>query len=108
MARAAGATVEVAGVRVGAARRLQRFYPAIDLVEAVAARRAAATALRRHDPRAVVVSTTTAAMLAPLGDRPYAVRLDAPAVLNRPGRRNAIQHALERRRLARRAAACCR
>ena len=70
----------------------------------MAAGRAAATALRRHDPRAVVVSTTTAAMLAPLGDRPYAVRLDAPAALNRPGRRNAIQHALERRRLARRAA----
>jgi hypothetical protein len=99
MVRAAGATVAVAGVRVGAARRLQRFYPAIDLVEVVAARRAAASALRRHDPRAVVVSTTTAAMLAPLGDRPYAVRLDAPAALNRPGRRNAIQHALERRRL---------
>jgi hypothetical protein len=99
MARAAGASVAVAGVRVGAARRLQRFYPAIDLVEVVAARRAAATALRRYDPRAVVVSTTTAAMLAPLGDRPYAVRFDAPAALNRPGRRNAIQHALERRRL---------
>jgi glycosyl transferase family 1 len=99
MLQAAGATVAVAGVRVGAARRLQRFYPAIDLVEVVAARRAAATALRRHDPRAVVVSTTTAVMLAPLGDRPYAVRFDAPAALNRPGRRNAVQHALERRRL---------
>ena len=67
MARAAGASVEVVGVRVGATRRLQRFYPAIDLVQAVAARRAAATALARHDPRAVVVSTTTAALMAPLG-----------------------------------------
>jgi hypothetical protein len=38
-------------------------------------------------------------MLAPLTGRPYAVRFDAPAALNRPGRRNAIQHALERRRL---------
>lgn len=100
MVRAAGVGVEVVGVRVGATRRLQRFYPAIDLVQAVAARRAAATALARHDPRAVVVSTTTAALLAPLGDRPYAVRLDSPAILNRPGRRNAIQHALERRSLA--------
>jgi hypothetical protein len=71
----------------------------VDLVEAVAARRAAASAQRRHDPRAVIVSTTTAALLAEL-DRPYAVRLDSPAILNRPGRRNAIQHALERRRLA--------
>lgn len=100
MARAAGASVEVAGVRVGETRRLQRFYPAIDLVQAVAARRAAATALARVDPRAVVVSTTTAAMMAPLAGRPYAVRLDSPAVLNRPGRRNALQHALERRSLA--------
>jgi len=99
MARAAGVSVEVVGVRVGATRRLQRFYPAIDLAQAVAARRAAATALARHDPRAVVVSTTTAALMAPLAGRPYAVRLDSPAVLNRPGRRNAIQHALERRSL---------
>jgi hypothetical protein len=100
MARAAGASVEVVGVRVGATRRLQRFYPAIDLVQAVAARRAATTALARHGPRAVVISTTTAALLAPLGGRPYAVRLDSPAILNRPGRRNAVQHALERRSLA--------
>lgn len=99
MARAAGASVEVVGVRVGATRRLQRFYPAIDLVQAVAARRAAATALARHDPHAVVISTTTAALMAPLGGRPYAVRLDSPASLNRPGRRNAVQHALERRSL---------
>jgi hypothetical protein len=100
MARAAGASVEIAAVRIGATGRLRRFHPAVDLVEVVAARRAAATALERVDPRAVVVSTTTAAMLAPLDGRPYAVRLDSPAALNRPGRRNAIQHALERRSLA--------
>ena len=103
-ARGAGRASRWSGVRVGATRRLQRFYPAIDLVQAVAARRAAATALARHHPRAVVVSTTTAALLAPLGGTPYAVRLDSPAVLNRPGRRNAVQHALERRSLRRRAA----
>jgi hypothetical protein len=100
MLRTAGATVEMSRVKIGAAGRLRRFYPAVDLVEAVAARRAAATALRRHDPRAVIVSTTTAALMADLGDRPYAVWLDSPAILNRPGRRNGIQHALERRRLA--------
>lgn len=99
MLREAGASVAVAGVRVGAAGRLRRFYPATDLVEIVAAARAAATALERHDPDAVVFATTGAAMLAPIGDRPYAVRFDSPAALNRPGRRNAIQHALERRRL---------
>jgi hypothetical protein len=100
LARAAGASVAVAGVRVGATTRLRRFYPAIDLVEAVAARRAAATAIARHNPRAVVFSTSTAALLAPIADRRYAVRLDAPSALNRPGRRNALQHALERHRLA--------
>ena len=98
--RAAGADVAVSATRIGAARRLQRFYPAVDLVAAAAAGRAARTAIARHRPRAVIVSTTTAAMLAPLGDRPYAVRLDSPAVLNRPGRRNALLHVLERRRLA--------
>jgi hypothetical protein len=48
-----------------------------------------------------VISTTTAAMLADTGSLPYAVRLDAPARLNRPGARNAALHALERRALAR-------
>jgi glycosyl transferase family 1 len=99
MLRTAGATVVTARVQIGATGRLRRFHPAVDLVEAVAARRAAASALRTHDPRAVVVSTTTAALMADL-DRPYAVRLDSPAILNRPGRRNGIQHALERKRLA--------
>jgi hypothetical protein len=100
MVRAAGATLEVTRVRLGATARLRRFYPATDLVEALAAARAVRTALLRVDPRAVLVSTTTAALLARL-DRPYAVRLDAPAALNRPGAQNAIQHVLERRHLAR-------
>jgi glycosyltransferase involved in cell wall biosynthesis len=38
-------------------------------------------------------------MLAPRLDVPYAVRLDSPAALNRPGARNAPLHALERRAL---------
>jgi hypothetical protein len=96
----AGADVAAATMRIGATRRLQRFHPAVDLVAAVAAARATRTVIARHDPRAILLSTTTAAMFAPLGDRPYAVRLDSPAILNRPGRRNAPLHALERRRLA--------
>ena len=40
-------------------------------------------------------------MLADAEGLPYAVRLDAPARLNRPGRRNFVLHALERRALAR-------
>jgi len=86
-------------VRIGLTRHLRRAYPVIDLVEAVAARRAAAVAIARHRPRVVIYSATTAALLAPATDTPYAVRLDGPAALNRPGGHNTLQHRLERRRL---------
>jgi Glycosyl transferases group 1 len=99
--RRAGVGVEPVAVRMGASGRLRRAYPVTDLVEAVAARRALDAALDRHHPRAVLISTTTAAMLADPRGLPYAVRLDAPASMNRPGARNAVLHALERRALAR-------
>jgi glycosyltransferase involved in cell wall biosynthesis len=99
--RRAGVRVEPVAVGVGASGRLRRAYPVTDLVEAAAARRALAAALDRHSPRALVISTTTAAMLADPRGLPYAVRLDAPARLNRPGPQNAALHALERRALAR-------
>ena len=54
----------------------------IDLAWALAARRAAAAALRATRPRALVYSTTTAALLWP---EPGAIRFDAPAAGNRPG-----------------------
>ena len=95
-----GVSVTPVAVRMGASGRLRRAYPVTDLVEALAARRALAAALDRHRPRAVVISTTTAAMLADPRGLPYAVRLDAPASMNRPGARNAVLHALERRALA--------
>ena len=99
--RAAGVSVAAVSVRIGASGRLRRAYPVTDLIEAVAARRALAGALDRHSPRALVISTTTAALLARPRGLPYAVRLDAPARLNRPGPRNLILHGLERRALAR-------
>ena len=99
-ARAGGAQVEVVAVRQGALGALRRGYPVNDLVEASASRRATASAVRRLRPRAVVFSSVTSAMLAPRLDVPYAVRLDSPASLNRPGPRNAVLHALERRALA--------
>lgn len=99
MLRAAGVSVEVVQVRIGAAAALRRAYPVTDLVEAIAARRALAQALPRVRPDAVIFSSTTSSLLAPRLDVPYAVRLDAPARLNRPGARNALQHLLERRRL---------
>ena len=100
-ARRAGATVEAVAVRIGALDRLRRAYPVNDMVEAAAARRATTSAVARARPRAVVFSTVTASLLAPRLELPYAVRLDSPAVLNRPGARNAALHALERRSLAR-------
>ncbi len=99
--RRAGVSIETIGVRVGATAALRRAYPVTDLVEAVAARRATASGLARMRPRAVVFSTTTAALLAPDPNCPFAVRLDAPARLNRPGVHNAPVHALERRSLSR-------
>jgi hypothetical protein len=98
--RQAGASVATTRVRVGATRRLQRAYPVTDIVEALAARRALRAALRRERPRSLVISSTTAAMLADAEGLPYAVRLDAPARLNRPGVQNAGLHALEWRALA--------
>jgi hypothetical protein len=95
-----GVSVTPVAVRMGASGRLRRAYPVTDLVEALAARRALAAALDRERPRAIVISTTTAAMLADPRGLPYVVRLDAPASMNRPGARNAVLHALERRALA--------
>ncbi len=100
LVRRAGVSVETVGIRIGISGRLRRAYPVNDIVEALAARRAAATALARTRPRAVVFSSTTASLFAPDPHCPYAVRLDSPARLNRPGPQNLPLHLLERRRLA--------
>jgi hypothetical protein len=92
-----------AGARVALARPLPptaiRTLMLTDLVWARAARAAAAHMLRqlqRSPPRAIVYSSTTAALLWP---RPGAIRFDAPAAGNRPGRHGLWQRPLERRRL---------
>ncbi len=92
--RRAGATVAEAR-----ARRVRewRTFALIELAWAVSARRAAATAIAAHGPRAVLYSSTTAALLAPA---PGAIRFDAPAAGNRPGRHGVWQRPVERRRLA--------
>ena len=97
----AGADTVPVSVGRGTADRLRRGYPVNDLVEMQAARRAARTAVERLEPRALIVSSTTAAMRLPRLPVPYAVRFDAPARLNRPGARNAFLHALERRAFGR-------
>src|SRR3954451_6805676 len=90
----AGASVAVVRARYP---REWRTLAALELAWALNARRAAAEGLRAHRPRAVLYSTTTAALLAPA---PGAIRFDAPAAGNRPGRHGIWQRPVERRRLA--------
>jgi len=89
----AGASV----ARVTARRpREVRTFMATDLGWARAARRAAAAGIASASPRAVIYSTTTAALLWP---RPGAIRFDAPAAATRPGRHGLWQRPVEARRL---------
>jgi hypothetical protein len=89
----AGARVALAAA---APQRSVRTFMLTDLMWARGARQAAERALREHDPRAILYSTTTAALLWPA---PGAIRFDAPAARNRPGRHGLWQRPLERRRL---------
>ncbi len=92
--RRAGLEVEVARARP---RREPPTFVLLDLVQALAARRAAREALAGVRPRAILYSTTTAALLWP---RPGAIHFDAPAAGNRRGRHGLWQRPLERRRFA--------
>jgi len=91
--RRAGAAVEIAAPRPP---REVRTLALTDLAWARAARRAAIGGIARHQPRAVVYSTMGAALLWPA---PGAIRYDAPAAANRPGRHGLWQRQVERRRL---------
>ncbi|HTC71989.1 MAG TPA: glycosyltransferase [Solirubrobacteraceae bacterium] len=97
-------SLQRAGARVQIARakrpRPLRTLALTDLSWARAARAAADAALAQQSsaPRAIVYSSTTAALLWP---RPGAIRFDAAAAGNRPGRHGLWQRPLERRRLER-------
>jgi hypothetical protein len=88
--RRAGATVEVVTAR---RPREVRTFALTDLTWALAARRAAGRGIAEHAPRAVLYSTTTAALFAP---RPGAIRFDALHAENRPGRHGVWQRGRER------------
>jgi hypothetical protein len=92
----AGASVAVARARPP---KPTRTLMLTDLGWARAARAATNRALAEQcsPPRAIVYSSTTAALLWP---RPGAIRFDAPSAGNRPGRHGLWQRPLERRRLA--------
>jgi glycosyltransferase involved in cell wall biosynthesis len=91
--RRAGASATVAQA---APPRPMRTLALTDLGWALAARRVARIELARWTPRAVIYSSTTAALLWP---RPGAIRFDAPSAGNRRGRHGLWQRPLERRRL---------
>jgi hypothetical protein len=96
--RRAGANVALARARAPAEMPTLMLT---DLAWARAARVAATQMLRqlqRSPPRAVIYSSTTAALLWP---RVGAIRFDAPAAGNRPGRHGLWQRPLEARRLRR-------
>jgi len=92
--RRCGATVAVATARPPME---MRTFALTDLAWARSARAAARAAIEDLSPQAVVYSTVTAALFWP---RPGAIRYDAPASANRPGRHGIWQRPLERRRLA--------
>lgn len=95
LVREAGASCEVLPVSFGAAGQLRRRSMAlIDVVEALAARRAAGRATGRA--RAIVYSSVTAALLAPPPGMPTAIRFDGIAAQNRPGPGGAWQRRRER------------
>ncbi len=91
--RRAGASVQVA--RAAPQGRV-RTLALTDLRWARAAHAAAREGIGAHAPKAIVYSTTTAALLWP---EPGAIRYDAPASATRPGRHGVWQRPLERRRL---------
>jgi hypothetical protein len=93
--RRAGAAVLVAAA---SPPREVRTLALTDLAWARAARRATRAHLARARPKALIYSSTTAALLWP---RPGVVRFDAPASGNRRGRHGLWQRPLERARLAR-------
>ena len=92
--RRAGATVAIARA---ARPRPVRTLAATDLGWAIGARRGALAALARVRPRAVLYSTTTAALFGPVAG---AVRFDAVAAGNRPGRHGIWQRPREQHVLA--------
>jgi glycosyltransferase involved in cell wall biosynthesis len=93
------ASLRRAGAQVAEATakrpREWRTFALIEFAFARAARAAAAEAIHEHHPRAVLYSSTTAALLAP---HPCAIRFDAPAAGNRPGRHGVWQRPVEKRR----------
>ena len=85
-----------AGIAPAAPQSPTRTLMLTDLRWAAAARRTTRAELAHVQARALIYSTTTAALLWPA---PGAIRFDSPAAANRLGRHGLWQRPLERRRL---------
>ena len=92
--RSGGATVEIARAE---RQRQVRTLALTDLLWARASAAAARSAIAAQQPRSIVYSSVTAALLWP---QPGAIRFDASSAENRPGHDGIWQRPLERRRLA--------
>jgi glycosyltransferase involved in cell wall biosynthesis len=93
-----GVSVRACTSEYRVARHFRRTVLSTDLAEAAAMRRAATSALRRYRPRAIIYSSSQAAMLQPQSRlERAAVRFDVPAAVNRRGFGSALLHSLERR-----------
>lgn len=94
------ASLQRAGARTAlvraSAQRDVRTYVLTDLLWARAARSAARSGIHEHEPRAVIYSTTTAALLWP---RKGAIRFDSLTPVSRPGRHGIWQRGREHKRL---------
>lgn len=95
MARQAGLSCELVGVGVGKSGSLRRQSTLTDIVEARAARNAAAGV----KAKVIVYSTVTAALMQKPSGK-YAVRFDSPAAENRPGATGAWSRRKEAKVLA--------
>jgi glycosyltransferase involved in cell wall biosynthesis len=91
---AAGATCRVVRVEFGATGALRRHIAVTDLIEGIAARRAARAT---SGARSMIVSGATTALLLRRPAARWAIRFDSPTSLNRLGWSGAWQRARERR-----------
>lgn len=84
----------------GARRLVSRSLLTIDVHESLALRVVTSRALRRERARAVIYTSSVAAMLQPrsVRNQAVAIRFDTPARLGRQGRMFAHEHWLEQRR----------
>lgn len=103
LARCGVSTASVTGSFSPPGRLSDRIYSstlAIDTYQGLGLTWATQKTMASYAPRAIMYAVTPGALYQPPATLriPFAIRFDAPTQLSRPGRRFAVEHALERRR----------